>query len=121
MTKKKNPVVHFEIGCRDAKRTKDFYADIFDWDITPNGPSYSIDTQTDKGIGGHITALGHEPHNYINIYIEVDDVAWYLAQVETKGGKTQVGPIPLPDGRQFAWFTDPDGNIIGLISPEPAS
>jgi hypothetical protein len=32
------------------------------------------------------------------------------------GGAPVVGPVPLPDGRAFAWFKDPDGTVLGLIS-----
>ena len=55
------PVVHFEIGCRDSKQTQEFYAKMFDWKIEPLGPAGMIAPVT-PGIGGHITALGHEPH-----------------------------------------------------------
>ncbi len=34
-----------------------------------------IDTQADgAGIGGHISALGHEPHNYVTFYAQVNDL-----------------------------------------------
>ena len=58
---------------------------------------------------GHFTALGHEPYNYVTVYIEVDDVADYLAKAEALGGKTLVPPVEIPNGT-FAWFNDPDGN-----------
>src|SRR5689334_9829604 len=62
MEKKKmgKPVVHFEIGCRDAAKTQAFYSRLFDWDITQAGPAANINTGA-EGINGHITALGHEP------------------------------------------------------------
>ena len=28
-----NPVVHFEIGCRDRARTADFFSKLFDWNM----------------------------------------------------------------------------------------
>jgi predicted enzyme related to lactoylglutathione lyase len=31
------PVVHFEIGCRDSKKTQEFYTKMFGWDITEPG------------------------------------------------------------------------------------
>ena len=33
------PVVHFEIGCKDSARTQEFYAKLFDWKIVPAGPA----------------------------------------------------------------------------------
>jgi len=68
-------------------------------------------------INGHVTALGHEPHRYVTVYVQVDDVAAALAKAESLGGKTQVPPVEIPAGT-FAWFADPDGNTIGLWKPK---
>jgi predicted enzyme related to lactoylglutathione lyase len=111
-----NPVVHFEIGCRDRAKTGDFYAKLFDWQVTPAGPASNIDTRSPHGISGHITSLGHEPEHYIMFYVEVEDVQAALDKAIELGGKKLVGPIPIPTGT-FAWFADPDGNAIGLLKP----
>lgn len=104
-----NPVVHFEIGCREMATTKEFFSDVFDWNID----AMNRVQPGEGGIGGHFTSLGHEPHQYVNFYIQVDDVAAYLEKVAAKGGKKLVGPIDLPNGT-FAWFQDPGGNTLGL-------
>ena len=111
-----NPVVHFEIGCRDIARASEFYTRLFDWKLQAGGPATLIDSG-EGGITGHFTSLGHEPHHYVTVYVQVDDMESYLAKVPNLGGKVMVGPIPLPDGRRFAWITDPDGSILGLIQP----
>ena len=111
------PVVHFEIGCRDSAKTREFYSQLFDWQIDVSGPASVIQTGAGRGIDGHITSLGHEPHNYIAFYIEVDDISAYLDKIQKTGGKTVVPPIPIPTGH-FAWFSDPDGNVVGLIQPK---
>jgi uncharacterized protein len=108
------PVVHFEIGCRDSAVTKDFYAAMFDWDITPMGPASMIDTGSSEGINGHITSLGHEPHNYVTVYVQVDDLQAAIDKATSLGGKMLVPPVTIPTG-QFAWIADPDGSIVGLI------
>jgi predicted enzyme related to lactoylglutathione lyase len=110
------PVVHFEIGCRDQGRTAKFFTDLFGWAIQPAGPAAMIDTGG-GGINGHITALGHEPYHYVTVYVQVDDVPGYLARAESLGGKTLVPPVEIPEGT-FAWFVDPDGNAIGLWKPK---
>jgi predicted enzyme related to lactoylglutathione lyase len=111
------PVVHFEIGCRDQAKTEEFFTKMFGWSIHRSGPASMIDTGG-GGINGHITALGHEPHHYVTIYIQVDDVAAYLKKAESLGAKTLVPPVDIPTGT-FAWFADPDGNTIGLWKPKP--
>lgn len=108
------PVMWFEIGCQNREKTSEFYAKVFDWTIKPGEMSTDIDTNNDVGINGHITALGHEPHNYINLYIGVDDIDAQLQAIEAAGGQTVVPRTPIPNGGHFAWFTDPEGNMLGL-------
>ena len=111
-----NPVVHFEIGCKDLEGTTSFYTNLFGWTATSIPSASLLDTHSTKGVPGHITALGHEPHQYVTFYIEVDDIADTLTRIEAASGKKLVGPIPLPDGKKFAWFQDPGGNMVALIT-----
>jgi uncharacterized protein len=107
-----NPICHFEIGCRDRAKTQQFFSQLFDWKMEEMGPGTMI--RTGEDVGGHITALGHEPHNYTMFYVKVDDVNAYLEKAKSLGGNTVVPPVPIPGGL-FAWFTDPEGNTIGLF------
>ena len=111
------PVVHFEIGCRDAARTQKFYSKLFDWKIQQRGPVGMISTGGEGGINGHVTALGRELHSYVTIYVQVDDLQSYLDKADTLGGKTLVPRSEVPETGHFAWLADPDGNIIGLWEP----
>jgi predicted enzyme related to lactoylglutathione lyase len=111
-----NPVVHFEIGCRDRAATGQFYAKLFDWKMTEMGPATMIDTGG-EGIGGHLTALGHEPYHYTTFYVMVDDLQAALDKAQELGGKTLVPPVEIPTG-SFAWFADPDGNTVGIFKPK---
>jgi predicted enzyme related to lactoylglutathione lyase len=113
----RRPVVHFEIGCRDKARTSGFFTKLFDWNTQESGPATMINTGADSGINGHITALVHEPHNYVTLYVEVDDVQAYLDKAVALGGKALLPVITIPQG-QFSWFSDPDGNTIGLWKTE---
>jgi len=108
------PVVHFEIGCRDRAKTAQFFSSLFGWQMQPAGPATNIDTASTNGIAGHLTSLGHEPEHYTIFYVDVDDVQAYLDKAKELGGKALVGPITIPAGT-FAWFSDIDGNTIGLL------
>lgn len=112
------PVVHFEIGCRDVEKTEEFYSKLFDWKMQRAGLAAMIDTGGGGGINGHMTSLGHEPHHYTIFYVQVDDVKAYLEKAHSLGGKTLVPPVEIPTGT-FAWFADPEGNTIGLWKPKP--
>jgi uncharacterized protein len=112
------PVVHFEIGCRDVQKTQEFYGKLFDWKISPMGPSAATIAPEVPGIGGHITALGHEPQHYTIFYVDVEDVAESLKKAESLGAKTLVPPVNIPTGT-FAWMQDPEGNTVGLWKSKP--
>jgi predicted enzyme related to lactoylglutathione lyase len=74
------------------------------------GPAAMIDTNSGAVIARHITALGHEPHNYSIFYVEVDDVKASLDRTEALGGKVlslrsiyRLVPFPgslIPKGTQ---------------------
>lgn len=81
------------------------------------GPATMISTASGEGIQGHISALGHEPHNYVTVYVQVDDVQAYLDKAQKLGGKQLVPPVEIPTGT-FAWFADLEGNTIGLWKPK---
>lgn len=115
------PVVHFEIGCNDLEKTRAFYAQLFGWEYAPGAPNMAMignvgpmaPTKTD-GIGGHLTALGHPPHQYVTIYAQVEDIDATLQKAEKLGGSTIVPKTEVPTMGWFAWFKDPEGNAIGL-------
>ena len=111
------PVVHFEIGCRDRAKTERFFADLFGWQVQQAGPASMIDTASQGGIPGHMTSLGHEPFHYTIFYVKVDDVQAYLDKAVALGGKVLVPPVKIPTGT-FAWFADIDGNTIGLLKQD---
>lgn len=113
-TSKGRPVVHFEIGCTDRAKTAEYFSTLFGWKMHSSGPATNIDAATPGGIAGHLTALGHEPFHYTIFYVDVEDVKASLAKAVELGGKALVGPVTFPTGT-FAWFSDPDGNTIGLI------
>jgi predicted enzyme related to lactoylglutathione lyase len=115
------PVVHFEIGCRDSAKAQAFYSKLFDWNFDQYGNSVMIRTGAPPGVGinGHITTLGHEPHNYITIYAQVDDMQATLAKATELGGKTLVPMTEVPNLGHFAWIADPEGTVIGLWKPFP--
>ena len=111
------PVVHFEIGCRNSPKTQEFYSKLFGWQIQEQGPAAMIATGSPMGIQGHITALGHEPYHYVTVYVQVDNLQAALDKAAMLGGKMVVPPTPVPGMGHFAWLADLDGNIIGLWKP----
>ncbi len=112
-----NPIVHFEIGCHDGRRNREFFAKLFDWEITPPETGMAINTGGEPAIGGHIAELAKEWGNYITVYVQVDDLEAYLGKAVELGGRKLVDPVTLPGQGSFAWLAGPEGNIVGLWKP----
>ncbi len=115
------PVVHFEIGVRNADKASAFYGPLFGWEFSPFGQSAMITNvgamAGTPGIGGHLNSLGHEPHNYCVIYAQVDNLPKTIEHAIKLGGKQCVPPTEVPGMGTFAWITDPEGNSVGLWKP----
>lgn len=116
-----SPIVHFEIGSPDSGALAEFYSEVFDWKFLDIGAIRPVVGGHEGGPTGLLNTLGHPPHNYVLIYIQVDDIDLAIAQSSDHGGKLLVGPGSLPDGRRFAWISDPVGNTIGLLTPLPTN
>ncbi len=111
-----NPVVHWEIMSQTkGKELQEFYGSLFGWSINADNPqNYGlVDTGTGRGINGGIGPTS-EPTR-VTIYIEVDDLQAYLDKAESLGGKTLMKPEEIPGGIALALFSDPDGNVVGLL------
>ena len=112
-----NPVIHWEITGKDAPKLQQFYANLFGWNVDSNNPmNYGlVDTQTEDGINGGI-AQEQEPTTRVTVYVQVDDLQAYLDKAESLGGKTILPPPVIPDTVTLAMFTDPEGNIMGMVT-----
>ena len=51
---KNHPVVHFEIGCHGGENTREFFAQLFGWEISGHDAGMIINTGGAGDIGGHI-------------------------------------------------------------------
>jgi uncharacterized protein len=122
-------VVHFEITYDDQERAKDFYRSVFDWELYDNdmgnGVNYTtaMTVPTDDttrlpkepgAINGGFTGKSKEtPAPVITIGVaSIDDT---LKKVEASGGKVVTPRTPIPDMGAFAYFTDSEGNTMGLF------
>ena len=110
-----NPIVHWEITSNNGKQLQEFYSNLFDWDIDTNNPyDYGmVDTKAEGGVNGGIG--GSPSGNLVTIYVQVEDLQAALDKAESLGGKMVMSPMDIPGAVSMAQFSDPDGNIIGLV------
>jgi len=114
------PVVHFEIVGRDGAKLKSFYTTLFDWEINSDNPiNYGLVKAEKNGIGGGIGENEPGEPGHAMFYVAVDDVQATLDLAEKMGGKTRVPITVIPGMVTFAMFTDPEGNLIGLVKSDP--
>lgn len=112
------PVNWFEVLGTDAKRSQQFYAEIFGWQFGTAAPDYGmVDTGTSRGIRGGIGA--GEPGPWVTVYVSVPDVAAVLARAAELGGSRVHGPAPVDDHLQTGALRDPAGNIVGVYHRAP--
>jgi uncharacterized protein len=118
-------VVHFEIPADDLDRARVFYQDAFGWTInaipelgytivetTPIDNETNMPTEPGAINGGMMQR--EAPITGPVITIGVDDVDAALRRVEELGGKTVSPKQSVAEMGFAAYFSDPEGNVVGL-------
>jgi len=121
-------VVHFEIPADDLDRAKTFYGSVFGWQISTmpmgDGVDYTgatttpVDEQTmmptaPGAINGALVPRG-ETNPASVVTIDVDAIDEALQEIEAAGGTTVMPRTAIPGMGAFAYFKDPEGNVVGL-------
>ncbi|MEJ7844763.1 MAG: VOC family protein [Acidimicrobiales bacterium] len=122
-------VVHFEVPFDDGDRARSFYRDVFGWQIQPMpGMDYTIVSTGpagDDGMPGEPGYIGGgmfqraAPVATPVIVLAVDDIDATLAEVASRGGATVRAKEPVGDMGFAAYFTDCEGNLMGLWQSAP--
>lgn len=119
-------VVHFEIPFDDGERAREFYGETFGWQMVPvpgmdytmvmTGPTDPEQGATEPGFinGGMFERSADFPSTSPNLIIDVPSVDEALRKVEAAGGKAVTEKMPVGDMGFTGYFTDTEGNVIGL-------
>jgi predicted enzyme related to lactoylglutathione lyase len=111
------PVVHFEIMGGKESELEKFYAELFGWKINSNNPMKygSIDTGAwPKNISGGV-GPANDGNGRVSVYVQVENLQATLDRAERLGATTVLPPSQVPGGPKLAMFSDPAGNITGLV------
>ena len=119
-------VVHFEIPADDIERAKQFYSGVFGWELadmpemgytvvktTPVDEQTQLPSEPGAINGGMFRRSADTPSAPI-LMIDVSSVDDSLKEIEAAGGRVFRPRTEIPGMGAFAYFTDPEGNALGL-------
>jgi uncharacterized protein len=126
-------VVHFEIPADDLDRAKNFYGSVFGWDLQTmpmevgeytSVKTTDVDDQTQLptepgAINGGMFVRDEQSPTSPVITVDVDGIDDALKQIEAEGGSTITPRTAIPGMGAFAYFKDPEGNVLGLWETTP--
>ena len=118
-----------EIAVSDLERSKRWYADKLGWEPSEDLGEALRYKVGDALFGMYQSEFAGSAQNTVMNW-SVDDVKATVARLRQRGldfeeydfgeARTVDGIMTDPSGFQNAWFKDPDGNIVGVISTTPA-
>lgn len=115
-------VIHFEINADNPKRAVEFYEKVFSWKISKWGGTidyWLITTGDEKqpGIDGAIMERMGKATT-INT-VDVPSLDEYIKKIANAGGKQVSQKNTIPGIGYFAYCQDTEGNIFGILQPDP--
>ncbi|MFJ8812450.1 VOC family protein [Amycolatopsis thermoflava] len=125
-------IVHFEIPFDDGERARGFYREAFGWNVTEmpemnytsvaTGPTSEQGMPSEPGFinGGMFARAESAPKSPV-ITIDVASIDETLQKIEQLGGSKVVGRTEIPGMGFYAYFTDSEGNVVGLWENLPQS
>ena len=113
--------MHFEIQSQRAGELQGFYSDLFGWTINADNPiNYGVvktHEEGEVGIDGGIGPSQGEA-SMVTFYVQSDDLDASLQRAVELGGKVVMPATAVPGMVTFALFSDPEGNVVGLVHSE---
>ena len=113
-----NRVVHFELPCDNPEKEMNFFKEVFGWTFKQSGTEqyWNVITgdENSPGINGGFLKK-RDPKMPVANSIQVDDIDETIKKIERAGGEVVFPKRPVPDVGWLAFFTDPDGNIHGIL------
>ena len=117
-------VVHFEIPFDDGERARNFYREAFGWQVQElpglnytmvgSGPTSDQGMPTEPGfVNGGMLQRGRAVSGPV-ITIDVENIDKALEAIEKLGGATVVAKQTVGGMGFSAYFTDSEGNLMGL-------
>jgi len=112
-----SPIVHFEICVTDLEKSRDFYANIFGWDMKFDSGMDYVEISTGSEPGGGIFRTKGEMKPYVTVYMKVDDINATIEKAKQNGAFIIAEKTKISDEHgYYGMFADADNNVIGVWS-----
>lgn len=118
-------VVHFEIDVENPERAAKFYKDAFGWEFSKwEGPiEYWLvmtGEQNEPGIDGGMFKVEGEKMGTVNT-IDVESAKRAIEKIKAAGGKVVRDLQPVPGVGYFAYCSDTEGNVFGVMESDESA
>ncbi|WP_406631745.1 VOC family protein [Amycolatopsis sp. WGS_07] len=115
-----HPFGYMQLATTDIEKSRQFYGELFDWQLTPTGdddhPYVEIQSGEGPPIGGIMPSAPQAPPMWVP-YVQVAGVEPFVAQARKLGGAVLREPAELPDHSWYAVLADPTGAPFALHGP----
>ncbi len=122
------------LAVEDIERSVRFYRGVFGWSARVEVPVY-VEFEFPSGCGLGVYQRdafaknpGHQPAaipkgaiSATEIYLYQEDLDAAIAKLEAAGARKLSDRAPRPWGDEAAYYADPDGNVVVVARPLPAS
>jgi len=113
-----NPFVHIELNTTDHKRAKEFYGQLFRWDLKDmdmgqHGTYTLIGVGDGTGGGMMQHPVAGAPSQWVP-YVEVPDLGAATKKARELGANVMQENVPVQDMGSFSIIVDPTGAVLGL-------
>lgn len=115
-------ITHIEIPVDDMAAAKDFYSQLFGWDIqTPPGFEDYPMWRAPNSISGGGLVQRSDDFTQPRSFVEVDSIDETIAAAEALGSQVVQPKQPITESSAWAVILDPSGNVLGLYEGNPGS
>jgi predicted enzyme related to lactoylglutathione lyase len=109
-----NPVIQWQMLSPEPEKAAGFYGQLFGWTVHADNPlNYrQVDTGTKRGISGGIWPAPPGVRGFVQLFVEVADVAAHVAKATALGATVLIPPQTLPQGEVMAMRHDPLRGVV---------
>ena len=110
-----NHINYVEFKANDLEKIKQFYTQVFGWEFTDYGPTYTAFTES--GLDGGFEKTNEHIVNGVLVVLYYQKLEVVKNKITDAGGKISKDIFSFPGGKRFH-FMDPAGNELAVWSDQ---